>query len=290
MTNLTERHFVARGLKLTALTWGDRRDKPLLALHGWMDNALSFSELAPHIRNRHIIALDFAGHGHSGHRSDDAHYYVTEYALDVAHVLAQLSDQPIDLLGHSLGAGVACLIAGATPRVRRLVLLDGAGPLSGTPDRSPDDLDKAIEQSLSWPQAIKAPAKPRTLDSLRKRRQIASPEIAPAVLEAMVKRNAELSGESWGWRTDPRLKHTSPLRYSEEAVHEFLGRINCPVLYFHANQGLFKDNEMIEKRLGVIGDLTRHSIDGAHHVHMGEQAVAMAAQINVFLDADNTRP
>jgi len=32
---------------LAALTWGDRSLPPLIALHGWLDNAGSFARIAP---------------------------------------------------------------------------------------------------------------------------------------------------------------------------------------------------------------------------------------------------
>ena len=38
---------MADGLTYAGLEWGDPDDYPILALHGWLDNALSFSVLAP---------------------------------------------------------------------------------------------------------------------------------------------------------------------------------------------------------------------------------------------------
>ncbi len=37
----------ADGLTYAGLEWGDPDGYPILALHGWLDNALSFSVLAP---------------------------------------------------------------------------------------------------------------------------------------------------------------------------------------------------------------------------------------------------
>ena len=51
------------GLKLAGLSWGKPGDRPLLALHGWLDNAASFSLLAPLMTGYHVVALDLTGHG-----------------------------------------------------------------------------------------------------------------------------------------------------------------------------------------------------------------------------------
>ena len=58
--------------------------KKILCLHGWLDNAASFNRLAPLLLDSsspltdeqlqqpmEILALDFPGHGLSGHKSVD---------------------------------------------------------------------------------------------------------------------------------------------------------------------------------------------------------------------------
>ena len=45
---------------LAARRWGDASLQPLLALHGWLDNAGSFDALAPLLAQRwQVVALDF---------------------------------------------------------------------------------------------------------------------------------------------------------------------------------------------------------------------------------------
>ena len=51
------------GLKIAGLAWGQPDRTPLLALHGWLDNAASFAILAPMLDQYYVVALDLTGHG-----------------------------------------------------------------------------------------------------------------------------------------------------------------------------------------------------------------------------------
>lgn len=79
---------------------------------------------------RTVYAVSLRGHG----RSDwPGSYSIASMADDVAGLLPRLGADPVDLVGHSLGGLVACLVAGEHPElVRRLVLED-----VGVPHRRP---------------------------------------------------------------------------------------------------------------------------------------------------------
>jgi pimeloyl-ACP methyl ester carboxylesterase len=83
----------------------------------------TFALVAPRFaQTRHVYAIDLRGHGAS--EKPDAGYRLTEYAADILGLLPQLGGS-IDLLGHSLGAMVALLVARAQPdAVTHLVLED----------------------------------------------------------------------------------------------------------------------------------------------------------------------
>ena len=68
--------FVVDGLTYRGIEWGNPEGPLIIALHGWLDNALSFSVLAPHLAQFRLVALDLSGQGHSDHRSADATYHI----------------------------------------------------------------------------------------------------------------------------------------------------------------------------------------------------------------------
>ncbi|MEO6077148.1 MAG: alpha/beta fold hydrolase, partial [Dokdonella sp.] len=127
----TELRLPLRHLSLAARCWGDASLPPLLALHGWLDNAASFDGLAPLLETRHVVAIDMVGHGRSDWRNASASDYWVDYLDDIDQVFRHFAWNNADLLGHSLGGTLASTYAAAFPeRVSRLVLIEALGPLS----------------------------------------------------------------------------------------------------------------------------------------------------------------
>ena len=95
---------------------------------------------------------------------------MSEYALYLSETLTFLSwikdqnesAQGITLVGHSMGAGVALIYAAAFPEhVKRVVLLDGAGPMARNPKHVSRHIRSTIERRLSgnkiiYPQKVEA--------------------------------------------------------------------------------------------------------------------------------------
>ena len=119
----------ADGLTYAGLEWGDPDGYPILALHGWLDNALSFSVIAPFLSEYRLIALDLSGQGLSYHRSPDATYHIWDDVPQLLAVVATLELDQLTVLGHSRGAAIAVLLATALEdRCSQLLLLDGMLP------------------------------------------------------------------------------------------------------------------------------------------------------------------
>lgn len=97
---------------------------PLVLLHGsFMTIDLNWGQLLPLLgENRQVIAVELQAHG----RTADIERVPTfeHFADDVAALLDHLSIDRADLLGYSLGGGVAAQVAIRHPeRVRKLVVL-----------------------------------------------------------------------------------------------------------------------------------------------------------------------
>jgi pimeloyl-ACP methyl ester carboxylesterase len=111
------------GRELSVRLWPGR-GRPLVLIHGLLDEAAGWDELA-HSTPRPVIALDLPGFGASDQPSCPR---LEAYATDVADAIRALGVLRFTLVGHSLGGGVAAHVAEMLPdRVGSLVLLAPAG-------------------------------------------------------------------------------------------------------------------------------------------------------------------
>jgi pimeloyl-ACP methyl ester carboxylesterase len=102
--------------------------EPLVLLHGIATDHRIWSLVAPELAvERRVVTPDLPGFGSSAPVGED--FELERVAERVARGLAgQGVTGPFDLVGHSLGGGVAIVLAATRPRlIRRLVLVAPAG-------------------------------------------------------------------------------------------------------------------------------------------------------------------
>ena len=116
-----------RHLQYHVRLWGEATPgvPPLVMVHGWMDVAASYQFVVDAFAEafaagRQIIAPDWRGYGQTSLPGTD-NYWFPDYLADLDALLDHFSpDQPVDLVGHSMGGNVVMLYAGARPaRIRR---------------------------------------------------------------------------------------------------------------------------------------------------------------------------
>lgn len=104
---------------------GDPAKPTLVLLHGFTDSWRSFEQILPLLQDHfHLIALDQRGHGDTG--AGFHTFEVEDFATDAIAFVAQLTNLPVHLLGHSLGSLVAQRVAKAQPELIDRLILIGA--------------------------------------------------------------------------------------------------------------------------------------------------------------------
>ena len=119
---------VVDGVKLHWVEYGRAGLRPpAVLLHGLSDSHLTWRQIAPELaRDRRVLVLDLPGHGLSDR--PDAGYELAWYARLVASWMEALGLSQVDIVGHSLGGGIALMLLRlCRPRIRRLVLAAPGG-------------------------------------------------------------------------------------------------------------------------------------------------------------------
>lgn len=272
-------------LNLAALSWGDAALPPLLAVHGWLDNAASFSTLAPLLaRHFHVVAIDLPGHGRSDHRPPGGWYHYVEYLADLQAVVAALGWSRYSLLGHSLGGATASIFAAAQPEpVDKLLLIESLGPLTAAPESALEQLRRGLRQRAEFggrPLRVFADAEP----AVRARMQ--ANDLSQAAARALVERGLAAVPGGWSWSSDPRLTLASPLRYTEAQIQNILRGIAAPTLVVLAQPATsYLPDSLMQARAACVADAHVVHLPGNHHLHL-ENPEPVAAAIRDFCGLD----
>lgn len=189
---------------VSALPSSDEGRPPLLMVHGIAHGAWCFAENwtpAAAERGWPAYAVSLRGHGDSGGKRHLRTTLTRDYVHDVMQTITELPEPPV-LIGHSMGAVVAQLVAERYP-LRGLVLLTPAPLHSGVGDlleiardRPADALGAVVGKTLSM-----------------------NPELLFEGLDAETAR-----------RYSDRTQTESPLVQYELLLPRKVGPVRCPVL------------------------------------------------------------
>jgi len=292
-----------RGLNYHLTTWGDPSmvtpARPaLLMCHGFMDVGASFQFVVDALADiegpsRYILAPDWRGFGHTTVPAAD-HYWFADYLGDLDALLdgrvagLNATEQPIDLLGHSMGGNIVMSYAGVRPaRIRKLVNLEGFGMPAAKAEESPRRLAKWLDE-LAQPQTL------RDYDNL------------DGVAERLRKNNPRLPADKAGWLAaqwsapgpngrfqilgDPAHKRVSALLYRVEEVLATWRRITAPVLWVDGDEtdttqwwGHRYPRSEFDARLAVVPQVARHTLSPCGHMLHHDQPDTLARLLYEFL-------
>lgn len=140
------------GARLACRVAGDDAAPALVLLHALGEDGSTWAATARRLAGRYqVYAPDLRGHGHS----DRCPEYSFELMRDdVLGLLDTLGRDQVTLVGHSMGAVVAYLLAGERPeRVDRLVLEEPPPPVPADPARILTEEEREEPASFDWEMA-----------------------------------------------------------------------------------------------------------------------------------------
>jgi pimeloyl-ACP methyl ester carboxylesterase len=243
-----------------------------------MDNALSFSRLAPLLAPYRFLSVDLSGHGLSSWRSPDASYNLWDDVPQLMLILDQLDVDSVLLMGHSRGAGIGLLLASIlAERCIGLVLIDGLLATYHDDRNSAQQLARSVRERKKY-----VTRSPRYFDSIADfvaKRGTYGFDGGSA--EMLAPRTLEKTDRGWRLRSDPRLFGASPLWYGERQRAELYGSLRCPTLAIKATEGLFSRLDSPSK---MLAEAEKHvpqwrliEQPGNHHLHMDDELAPQLA-------------
>ena len=285
--------LAVEGGELAALRMGDLDGTPVLALHGWLDNAASFVPLADHLPGVDLVALDLPGHGASMHLPAGAEYSLAGTVLAVLDAADALGWTQFTVLGHSMGASVGCLVAAAAPdRVRRLVAIEALGALADAEDHTAGRLRDALAARRAL-RGKRLRVFPDVDAAVRARMQANA--LDEPVARLLVERGLRDVDDGHAWSSDPRLTVSTPTRMTEGLYSESDLKGLSTDLVSPAVVGLASDNAPTRTvLLAGAGAFEQAHVTMTRGIHVGDRpdaAEQIAAQWSVIADrADEQVP
>ena len=277
-----------RGLKIHYLEWGDPAGEPLILIHGFLDHARSWEPFVACMQDKFlkslwIIAPDCRGHGESGCVGAGGYYHFPDYLLDLDSLVHTLGSSSATLMGHSMGGTISFLYAGTFPkRVRKLVLVEGIGPLGMAFSDAPHRMEKWLSEveALEQRKASEYSSREEAAQRLRRKNPRLKPELALHLAKWGMK---QTDNGKWVWKFDALHRTTAPQPFYSGQALEFFRRIECPVLLVQGKESHQSPRPDMQQRLEAIVHRTMAEIEDAGHMVHQDNPEGLAKVVLEFL-------
>ncbi|CAM2777329.1 alpha/beta fold hydrolase [Vibrio rarus] len=250
----------------------------VLFVHGWLDNAASFTPLMQQMQEQfphaQLLAIDLPGHGLSSHATSG--YYPFHDYIDTLHqVILQLeSEQPLAIVGHSMGALIASCYCAAFPEyVEHLVQIEGYGPLSEAQCHSIERLRKGVQSRHRL--ANKPPRYFNSVEAMVALRA-ARYNLPPEAVTPLVMRDSHRTDKGWQWRHDIKLKASSLYRMSEQHAQQVIDALPSSNLLIIGDKGMAHLSERSRAKSNTL------TVAGGHHCHISQALLVSTAIIELI--------
>jgi pimeloyl-ACP methyl ester carboxylesterase len=284
-----------RGLRYHVRTWGEPGPGkvPLVMVHGWMDVAASYQFVVDAFAREHyVIAPDWRGYGLTELPHTD-NYWFPDYLADLDFLLDHYAgDQPVDLVGHSMGGNVAMLYSGARPaRVRSLVNLEGFGMAATKAAQAPGRYAKWMDELKGFHRGELELKPYDSIEGVARRLMKTNKRLTQDKADWLAQHWARQEADGQ-WRILGHSAHkiVNANLFRVDEVLEIYKAIKAPVLAVEASddslaqwwQGRYTLAEYHE-RLKAVSDLRLGRIEDAGHMLHHDQPEKLALLIEAFL-------
>jgi len=284
-----------RHLRYHVRQWGTPSPNvpPLVMVHGWMDVSASFQFVIDAMaQDRWVIAPDWRGFGLTDTPNTD-NYWFPDYLADLDFLLDHyVGDQPIHLVGHSMGGHIATLYAGVRPeRIAQLVNLEGFGMAATRPSQAPGRYAKWMDELKTLARG-ELDLKPYpSLEGVAQRLMKTNPRLGSDKAHWLAQHWARANDQG-EWRILGHAAHkiTNAQLFKVDEVMAIYERITAPMLCVVASTDSlvqwWKDQYTLaefKQRIASVPNLQHAVIDDAGHMLHHDQPDVLARLLEKFL-------
>ncbi|HVX43523.1 MAG TPA: alpha/beta hydrolase [Mycobacteriales bacterium] len=224
----------------------------VLFLHGLAGHCGEWAESADALAPTHrTIRMDQRGHGRSTRNPPDLSREA--FADDVAAVITATAGSPVTLVGQSMGAHTALIVAGRYPElVQRLIMVEG-----GVGGGGPEPLADVVRAIGGWPESFASYAETCSFFG-------GDNPLGRAWADGYAERNGR-----WWPRFDPALVHAVMAPVFATERWDIWDRLACPTDLVLAQHSAIDAGPMLDRR----PETGCHVIPGARHdLHLDRPA------------------
>jgi pimeloyl-ACP methyl ester carboxylesterase len=286
-----ERDFVeSKGIRLEALSWGERGKPGLLLVHGNSAHAEWWSPLAPYLAKEYrVTSMSLAGMGNSDWRET---YSFQDFAADAEAVsratgLYDGGRKPI-YIGHSFGGGQVFYTAARYPEQMHAAILVDTG-FGGPPPEVLEERKKRAELLANNPSPDRPTRVYPSLEKALERFRLMPPQPAENyyVLDFIARRSLKRAPlpdgtQGWSWKFDPNM--WEKLDRSDGVMHGgAMPDLKVPMIHLYGDKSRIIDRRKAGEPGFLDGKVREIEIPDSHHHVMIDQPLALVAALRTLL-------
>lgn len=269
--------------------WGNTNEQPVLALHGWQDNAGTYDRLLELLPgSTPVLALDLPGHGFSSHYHDGMLYHFSSFLIVIRRVLNYYNwRRKLTIIGHSGGGVIAFVFASMySELVNTLITLDAVKPITLKDPHSIPKLGRRIDTIIAKSKRKLGDNPKYSLDEIHNRwLESTKGSLTVEDVEILSKRGVQLDLESGQYylTRDPKLKLNVLQHFDEYQYLEMANSIKSNFLAIKFNDSRFVKESLTNSQMFVKAvsqtatSFKLVSVEGDHHAHLTNPKVVASA-------------
>jgi pimeloyl-ACP methyl ester carboxylesterase len=197
-------------------------------------------------------------------------YNSLTFLAQIDRVIQELPEEPLFLVGHSMGAMLAAMIASVRPeKFKALMLVEPPLPSYENKQQAINQLTTFLEYSTSSPKHPTFPDVATAAERLRKATPALSKEFSYILAERITQPWEE--GVIWTW--DSILRTRSTLSFNSfnggrSEYLEMLKHIQIPTTLVYGNNSKLNRPEDLQEQQTAMALAKRVFVDGGHNLHI----------------------